>query len=249
MALNFLCLNDDKTEVLLIGSKTSHSKLNIPHISIGDEEIRLSTHAKNIGFIFDQFLSGKEHESAICKSSWYHLRNIGRICKYLDNSATEKLVHAFVTSKLDINNSLLHGLPDNLLSRLQRVQNAAARLTVKLPKLSHITPVLKDLHWLPIKRRIQYKILLIVFKALNNLAPIYITDLLERRPESSRSSRLNNQNLLVVPRSHSVIYGDRNFCNIAPKLWNNLPGDLRQCNSLCSFKSLLKTHLFREEFL
>ena len=94
-----------------------------------------------------------------------------------------------MSSKLDTNNSLLHGLPDTLLNKLQVLQNAAARLVMRLPKHWHIAPILRELHWLPVQQRIQFKILLFVFKALNDLPPTYIAELLVRKPQSTRSLR------------------------------------------------------------
>ena len=110
---------------------------------------------------------------------FFHLRNIRRIRDCLSLADTEKLVHAFITSKLDNANSLLYGLPKFLINRLQNVQNAAARVVTRTRKYDHIKPVLKQLHWLPISQRINYKILLLTYKALNGQAPSYITELLE----------------------------------------------------------------------
>jgi hypothetical protein len=184
----------------------------------------------------------------MCKSAWYHLRTIGRIRKYLDKKSTEQLIHAFVTSKLDFNNCLLYGLPGSLLHKLQAIQNAAARVVSRMPKHCHITPLLVQLHWLPIPQRINYKVLLMVFKALNTLAPSYITEMLTYKEESSRSLRSNNRKLLVRPRSNTVRYGDRNFRNVAPMLWNNLPLEMRNCDNVNDFKKQLKTHLFHDAF-
>lgn len=248
MAKNFLCLNDDKTEVLVIASKTAHDKLNIPHIKIGSENIIPALSAKNIGFIFDHVLDCNKQINAICKSAWYHLRTIGKIREYLDNKSTEQLIHAFITSKLDFNNCLLYGLPGSLLKKLQAIQNAAARVVSRMPKHCHITPLLVQLHWLPIPQRISYKVLLMVFKALNNLAPSYITEMLAYKQEPSRSLRSNNRKLLVRPRSNTVRYGDRNFKNVAPMLWNNLPLEMRNCGNVNDFKKQLKTHLFHDSF-
>ena len=248
MSQNFLCLNDNKTEVLLVGSKHAHSKLKIPFINIGNEHIIPSVDARNIGFIFDNVMNCHKQVQATCKAAWFHLRNIGRIRKYIDKSATERLVHAFITSKLDINNCLLYGLPANLIQKLQHIQNAAARIIVKVPKYSRITPTLKTLHWLPVSQRITYKILLIVFKSLHHIAPLYIQELLQHRPNASHSLRSNDQNLLVCPRYRSATYGDRNFCNIAPVLWNTLPTDMRMCEDLVKFKKLLKTRLFAQAY-
>jgi hypothetical protein len=248
MAKNFLCLNDSKTEVLLIGSKSSHDKLDIPYIKIGSEDIPPSLDARNIGFVFDHIMSCKKHINLTCKSAWNQLRNVGRIRQFLDDSSTERLIHAFVTSKLDINNALLYGLPDALLHKLQRVQNAAARMVVRLPKHCHITPVLTQLHWLPVPHRIQYKILLMVFKALNNLSPSYIRELLVCKEKSMHSLRSDDQNFLVEPRSRTVTYGDRNFKTVAPRLWNELPLHIRSLTEVECFKKELKTFLFRQAY-
>ena len=119
---------------------------------------------------------------------------------------------------------------------------------MKLPKHCHITPTLAELHWLLVQQRINHKILPTVFKAMHELAPAYISDMLQAKEVSTRSLRSNAKNLLVVPRSHSVKYGDRNFRHVAPLLWNQLPEDMRHCDDLDTFKRSLKTLLFREAF-
>ena len=123
-------------------------------------------------------------------------------------------------------------------------------MVVQAPKNCHITPVLRDLHWLPIQARIEYKILLTVFKALNGLAPAYIEQLLNKRQNSSRSTRLNSNNVLTVPtrKEMTVTWGERNFRFCAPYLWNKLPSSMRTCEGLSQFKSQLKTLLFRQTF-
>ena len=116
----------------------------------------------------------KPHVSNAIRNSALHLRNIGRLRKYLNRTASEQVLHAFVTSRLDMANSLLYGLPPEQLNRLQRIQNIAARVVTLYKKLCHITSVFNDLHWLPLRYRIVYKILLIVYKAVNDHAPLYI---------------------------------------------------------------------------
>ena len=148
-------------------------------ISVVNETIRSSQKARNIGVTFDNHFLFNELVASICKSSFYHLRNISYIRKYPSSTTTEILsVHAFVSSKLDHCNSLLYGLPNYQVKKLQHVQNAAARLISLSRKHEHITPILLNLHWLPIHYRIMFKILLITYKALNNLTPSYIRDLL-----------------------------------------------------------------------
>ena len=161
--------------------------------------------------------------------------------------SVERIIHAFVTSRLDLNNSLLYGLPTYLLQKLQRIQNAAARIITLSPKQCHITPILQQLHWLLIPQRIIFKILLTVHKALNNKAPGYIKDMLVWK-ESCRDLRSNDQHLLVVPRARTSTYGDRCFSHSAPALWNDLPLNLRLIQDIELFKCQLKTNLFRKSY-
>ena len=137
------------------------------------------------------------------------------------------LVHAFIMCRLDNWSSLLYGLPKHLLiHRLQLVQNCAPRLILCGAKHERITPFLRELHWLPLEQRIIFKILLLTFKALNHLSPSYIRDLLQTY-KPSRSLRSSTMNLLVTPRLRLKFYGDCAFSVCAPKLWNNLPQNVK----------------------
>ena len=178
------------------------------------------------------------------KVSHFHLRNISKIRKFLSKESTEILIHAFVSSKLDHCNSLLYGLPAYQLAKLQVLQNTAARVVSLTRKYDHITPVLESLHWLPVKFRIVFKVLLLAYKALNGMAPPYLSDMLCYRLYS-RSLRSASQKLLVVHRTHMKTYGDRAFSIAGPKLWNQLPLSIRELSSIDSFKKSLKTYLFR----
>ena len=109
----------------------------------------------------------KPHVINTCKSAFFHLHNIRRIRKYLNRDSTEKLILVFVSNSLDYCNGLLYGLPKNLISKLQKVQNTAARIVYCMPTFCHITPLLFDLHWLPVKFRIDYKIIITTFKCLH----------------------------------------------------------------------------------
>ena len=111
----------------------------------------------------------------------------------------------------------------------------------------HITSILKELHWIPAQQRIIFKILLITYKALNDLAPIYISNLLNKYVPI-RQLRSSSQYLLNVPSSNLKTYGDRAFSVCAPKLWNDLPYEIKCSFSINSFKSKLKTYLFRKTF-
>ncbi len=208
----------------------------------------LSLAVRNLGVILDSNLSFENHISNVTKTAFFHLRNIAKLRNMLSVSDAEKLVHAFMTSRLDYCNALLGGCPASSINKLQIVQNAAARVLTRSRKYDHITPILQSLHWLPIKFRISYKILLLAYKALNDLAPAYLTNLLSRY-NPTRSLRSQNSGLLVVPRIAKSTKGGRTFSYLAPKLWNSLPENVRGSDTLSLFKSRLKTHLFSQAFI
>ena len=158
----------------------------------------------------------------------------------------EKLTHAFISSRLDYCNCIFSGLTKKELGQLQFIQNAAARVLTRTRKVEHITPVLKSLHWLPVSFRVDFKVLLLVYKSLNGLGPSYIADLLPRY-EPARSLRSAGSGLLVVPKIKSK-HGKAAFGHYAPTLWNKLPIDLRFSPTLAAFKSRLKTQLFIAAF-
>ena len=126
-----------------------------------------------------------------CSSAFYQLYDIRRIRKYLSLPVTKSLVHAFITSRGDYCNSLLYGLPNSRIRKLQRIQNAAARLITGTPRFCHVTPLLFHLHWLPISYRIKFKILLLTFKCLYGLAPNYLIDLISIKKQSRYSLKSN----------------------------------------------------------
>ena len=150
---------------------------------------------------------------------------ISKIRKYLDENYTKSLAHAFVSSKLDYCNALLIVLPKYQVDRLQSVLNTAARIIAFTCKYDHITPVVVR-HWLPVSYRTRFKVLRLTYKALNDLSPEYISELLNK-PKYTRNLRSQSQHLLSVPKSRTVTYGDRAFSVCAPKLWNELPFQLR----------------------
>ena len=123
----------------------------------------------------------------------------------------------------------------------------AARLLTGTRKQKHITPVLKELHWLPVTVRICFKILLMAFKCLNLLAPRYLTDRLTVY-KPLRSLRSSTKHLLVQPCCNLKTYGERVFSVASPRLWNVLPLNIRNCKTITTFKSALKTHLFKSYF-
>ncbi len=244
MTSNFLLLNSEKTEVLIIGPKTPTCN-NLEHYLTldGCTVNSSSSSVRNLGVLFDSNLSFESHVSSICKTAFFHLKNISKLQPMLSTSNAEMLIHAFMTSRLDYCNALLGGCSACLINKLQLVQNAAARVLTRTRKYDHISPVLSTLHWLPIKHRIDFKILLMTYKALNGLAPQYLSELLSHYIPS-RPLRSQNSGHLIIPRISKSTVGGRSFSYLAPKLWNNLPNTVREADTLSQFKSRLKTHLF-----
>ena len=171
----------------------------------------------------------------------------GQSRSLIDSDTLATLTHAFVTSKLDYGNALLYGIPKTTMSRLQYVQNCAARLIKGARKFDHVTPLLIDLHWLPMTYRPMFKMLLTVFKILQGRAPEYLTELITIYIPS-RYLRSNGSLILNVPRPNTKSWGDRAFSIAGPRLWNSLPIKLRMTTNIVEFKSRLKTHLFEVAF-
>ena len=245
MTVNKLKLNDSKTEVIYISSPFT-TNCSLP-LRVGNTHITPVHVVRNLGVMLDYHLKMHDQVTALCRSAYAGIRKVSKIRHFLDEDSTKRLVQANVMSKLDYNNCLLYGLPQNLIDCLQRTQNTAARLVKRVKKHDHITPVLYDLHWLPIKQRVEYKLLLLCYKSLNGLAPQYLVDFLELY-KPSRSLRSSGSHNLVVPKTSTKTYGDRAFVNAAPVLWNSLPLELKHAGSVDIFKNHLKTWLFNQAY-
>ena len=169
-------LNPSKTELLLIGTSQQRKKLSdVTSISLGNTTIPVSTSARNLGFIFDSDMSLTSQVNLVCKSSHFHIRDIRRIRNLIPLSVAITLANSLVSSRLDYCNSLYFGMSKQNIQKLQRVQNSLARAITQTSKYQHITPVLKDLHWLPITQRIEYKISLLTFKTIILFASLSYT--------------------------------------------------------------------------
>jgi len=242
MMRNKLKQNDSKTELVVLAPPRIERSVLPSKLHVGEVLVRATPSARNLGCTWDEVMSMEAHVKNICSTCHYYLHNIGAMRSSLTRDATERVVHAFITSRLDSCNTLLYNLPKVLLLKLQRVQNTAARIVTRASKHDSATAILKDLHWLPITARIEYKICSMTWKALNGRAPAYISDLLTPYT-AARTLRSSNQALLSVPRCR-LNYGERAFSVAAPKLWNDLPVSIRELKHYDTFKAKLKTYLF-----
>jgi len=243
MTINKLQLNSDKTEAMLI-----RSQRNISHtpssILLNGHSIRLADNVRNLGAMFDSTMNMSCFVSTLCKSLNHQLHKIGCIRQYLTTDVTKQLITSLVLSKIDYCNSLFAGLPKHRLHKLQTIQNNAARLITRTRKREHITPILSDLHWLPIEQRIRYKIAMLCYKCLHDMAPLYLRQLLSLHVPGRVLRSASDNCRLVQPKMNMKEYGERCFVYLGPKIWNELPYSVRSAPCLASFKSLLKTHLF-----
>jgi len=245
MIANKLKLNDSKTEFLIVAPKHHLPRIlhRKPSITIGNECISPSNTVQNLGATFDSTMSMEAHTNKVVRNIFFHIRRIGKIRGHLDHETAAKVIQALVTSRLDINNALLAGTTQANIHRLQVAQNTSARLLTRTRRTEHISPVLRGLHWLPVDKRILFKVLVQVYKSLNaDSYPVYLRDLIQDY-KPSRSLRSGSSQQLCVPRSHNI-YGDRAFARFAPVAWNALPQELKTVVHLSSFKKFLKTHLF-----
>ena len=167
----------------------------------------------------------------------------------LTYDACSQLIHALVTVRIDYCNSLLYGLPDQSLNRLQRIVNTAARILCRIPKFGHISGTLMDLHWLPVQQRVLFKVLILTYQTYHKTAPRYLCDLITPYSNSC-NLRSNNQLLLAScqPRTKLKTYGERSFQYAAPNERNNLPLIIRESPSLAIFKNKIKTFLFHSTY-
>ena len=259
-----LKMNDSKTEFLVIGSRQQLAKVNCNSIKVGDSMVQAVDNVRDLGAYLDKNMSMVTHINTKCRTACMHLYNLRRIRKYLSREATETLVHSLIFSHIDYCNALLHGIPKYQLEKLQRIQNMAAKLIFQQPKFSHVSPLLIQLHWLPVEYRIVFKLLLLTFKGVHKLAPSYICDMFAvksinypcRSSTSIDDISYSNGEVdgdirktqvihLNVPKTSRVTFQSRSLEVAGPKLWNDLPIQLRQESDVDNFKKMLKTLLFK----
>ena len=214
MTANLLTLNSSKTEFLLIGLKQQLSKLH-------DSSLTTTHSARNLGFIFDEHLTFSDQISALSKSCYYHIRELCCIRPYLDFKTASTIATSIVHSKLDYCNSLYHNLANYQLNRLQQIQNSLARAVVKAPESSHITPILRSIHWLKVNESIEYKLLSLTYKVLTTSQPSYLNSLISVQPP--RSTRSSSVVTLSRPHTISLKVTDLSFSYLFIEYATNAP--------------------------
>ena len=246
-----LKLNIEKTECMFVGSIGNLKNFQaLNSFKIGEFEVQVNKTVKNLSVILDSNLSLKEQIKMIKIRAINNLRNISSISKFLDRDTLLKLVYNLVLSSIDFCSAILYDAPNNELRQLQMIINNAARLVMKLPRFSRqrITPICIELHFLPVKARIFYKIALITYKALHFDQPRYLRDLLNiYNPDCNVTLRHAIEPFrLSEPELSRVGFTNRAFSYAAPRIFNQIPPKLRSLSSINQFKSQLKIWIFTQ---
>ena len=220
-------------------------------VSVGDSNILPSPKVRDLGVIFYECLTLDAHISNICRRAHFHLRNIGRIRMLFSFEASSQLIHTLITTTLDYCNGILFNLPKNKIERLQRIQNQAARMLKRIPGRNHITSVLKDLHWLRINEKIEFKILILTHRAFYETGPMYLSELIKKHLTLLiELEGAKDHCLLSIPPISKMCansYFERSFSYSAPFLWNRLDMSIRMLD-FDHFKSRIETELYLRYF-
>ena len=212
--VNMFKLNDNKTELMLVTSKRTMYPNNLPtSISIGNAQIPFKQSEMNFGFTLDCHLTINAHVSNIARTCYFELRRLASICRFLTSTAIATLVSAFLLSRIDYCNSLLFGSTHDVTSHLQRIQNYAVRVILRLPKSSYITTHLMSLHCLPVRVRSTYKIAYLCYYCHSSTISSYVADMLQKNQSHIRNTRSSSCTMPLLNRhAHSkATLGDRSF--------------------------------------
>ena len=248
MTHNSLQLNQGKTEMIVIQSPHHLRTYGAQSLTIGDVSVSPTELVRNLGVLFDHHMQMAHHVNSVVKTCNFHLYRIGRIRRYISTTACKTLVQNLVVARMDYACSLLTGIPSILLQKLQLIQNRAARIITRTKSRDHITPILHQLHWLPVYCRINFRLMVHVYKCLHNASPSYLTEMLSlyQPGRSLRSSK--DDSLLTQSRTNKAI-GCRDFRHVGPSLWNALPKAVRDSSTITIFKRNLKTFYFTQHYV
>ena len=249
LSSNSLCFNPHKTEILFLHLPVHNSQITLPPPVICDDTpIVYSTKVRNLGVIFDTTLSFKNHISHTIKSIHYQIHQLRLIRKSISIDTAKLISSAYILPIFDYCNSLLLHLQSYQITRLQTLQNSLVRCIFKINHFSHdrISPLLIELHWLPIRQRILYKSLLLTHKAIHHNSPSYLTNLIPLLKTPTINTRSTNTFMLELPSKFQKSSTNiRSWSISAPYSWNTIPSKLRCTSNTSTFKSLLKTYLFK----
>ena len=251
MDQNVLKLNMDKTEFIYFGSRQQLANCVYSNITIMDNIISRSTEIKYLGVWLDQELKFHKHIVTKCQIAAINIHHLRSIRKHLTVESAKQIASALVLSHLDYSNGVLIGVSDSLINRLQRIQNWAAKVVLGYSRYDSSSSALYQLHWLPIRHRIIFKVITVVFKCIHGTAPKYLRDLISKRQFTrvSRSASASESAIVLqVPFTRRDTFADRAFSVAGPRWWNDLPANIRSITDYLIFRKQLKCHLFNIAF-
>ena len=239
MSMNMLKLNDNKTELIVLGTSKQCAKVGKICIVIGNTRVLSVGQVHNLGFFMDNLLRNHHHVSKITSTTYLHLQNIWGICLYLDLDSAKAITKPLVFSKLGYCNTNLLGTSEFLLDKLQCIQNMACRAVAILCKFDHITPTMSSLHWFRIRECITYKTACLMHRCQHGNAPTYLKELLPKRQNirQLRSSVSSVSQSIICKLSQTC---NSSFASAGPQIWNSLPSNLHDEMDANIFKKNLK---------
>ena len=195
---------------------------------------------ENLGVYLDSTMSFDKQVSETCKAWYFHIRALRHIRASHTTEASKTIAAAIVGSRLDFCNSLLAGTSVSNLASLQRVQNTLARVVAQKPRFCHITPVLSDLHWLPVRHRINFKIATVTYRVLQFQQPLYLASLIPQYVPA-QALRLFSSLSICVPTRKTTMTASKSFSSVSSGIWNALPSHLSSVPTLPVFRRALQT--------
>ena len=250
MMANRLQLNRAKTEVLWCSSARRQYQIPTSPVRVGDTSVLPVRAVRDLGIYIDADVSMSAHVTATVRACFAALRQIRSMRRSLSRDALLTVLRALVVGRVDYCNSVLAGISGILLQRLQSAMNAAARLVFSARRSEHTTPLLRELHWLKVPERVQFRLCVLVYRCLSGTAPPYLAESLRQSADVEQLRRLRSAvtPTLIVPSTRRVTLGDRAFPVAAARAWNALPASVRAASSLALFRRDLKTALFTESY-
>ena len=244
MDKNRLKMNQSKTEFIIFGSSQQLQKCETKSLNVNGTEVCRTQEIKYLGAMLDESLNLKSYIKNQCRKAMCNIYKLKHIRNYLTIEACKVFASGMILSHLDYCNAILCGLPKSEINKLQRIQNMAAKIILQKRKSDSASKCLAELHWLPVQKRIDFKVLTMVYKCLNGNAPEYLKRKLSLHTGGRNLRSDSIYQRLRVPSTQRATFADRSFSVYGPKKWNELPNYIKQSTSLELFKSKLKTYLF-----
>jgi len=249
MLSNHLQLNTAKTEILWCSTTRRQNHLPSAAVRVGENYVLPSITVRDLGVLIESDVAMRSHVSRTVSGCFAVLRQLRSIRRSVSDSVFHSLVVSLVIPRLGYCNTTLAGLPASQLSRLQSVLNAAARLIHRSSRYEHVTPILRDLHWLQSPERIDFELAVLTYRCLHGLATRYLSDHIQSIAVFNRRSlRSSSSSQLVIQRTRLSTVGDRAFPVVGCHLWNNLPPDVTSASRLF-FETASKLISFPDPFL